>query len=400
MSSPASSLTATAKNVRIESIDLLRGVVMLIMALDHVRDYFHQGAFLYDPTDLTHTTPVVFFTRWITHFCAPVFTFLAGTSAFLSRSRKTTRELSWFLFTRGVWLVVLETLVVTPGWTFNPYVVLIWQVIWSIGISMICLSVLVYLPIRYILLIGIACIAAHDLLDNVRVAGEGTGAFSWAILHEQKFFQFSHAGIFVGYPVLPWIGVMAAGYCFGQLYAPAVDAAKRKKILIRLGVGAIVLFVIVRTLNFYGDPKPWLPQHNSAFTLLSFLNTSKYPPSFLYLLMTLGPSFLFLAYTEKPLNRFAKMIVVFGRVPLFFYIVHIYVIHLLAIGGALLCGYKSSDMVISTWVTLSPGLKGYGFGLPVVYTIWILLLIGLYPLCKWYDRYKSAHRANKWLSYL
>lgn len=170
--------------------------------------------------------------------------------------------------------------------------------------------------------------------------------------------------------------------------------------MIRLGVGAIVLFVIVRTLNFYGDPKPWLPQHNSAFTLLSFLNTSKYPPSFLYLLMTLGPSFLFLAYTEKPLNRFAKMIVVFGRVPLFFYIVHIYVIHLLAIGGALLCGYKSSDMVISTWVTLSPGLKGYGFGLPVVYTIWILLLIGLYPLCKWYDRYKSAHRANKWLSYL
>lgn len=395
-----STLTAQVKNKRVESIDLLRGFVMLVMALDHVRDYFHQGAYLYDPTDLTHTTPALFFTRWITHFCAPIFTFLAGTAAYLSKSRKTTKELSFFLFTRGLWLVVLEMLVVTPGWTFHPYVILIWQVIWSIGISMICLSLLIYFPMPLILVIGLLCMTAHNLLDNVHVPGEGGNAFFWAFLHEQRLFSFSYIDIFVGYPIIPWIGTMATGYCFGRLYASDVDPARRKKALIRLGVGVTMLFIIVRTLNIYGDPHAWAPQHNSVFTLLSFLNTTKYQPSFLYLLMTLGPAFLFLAYAERPLNGFTKKVLVFGRVPLFFYIIHIYFIHLLAVVGAQICGYKWTDMIISTWVTLSPGLKGYGFSLGIVYLIWIGVLVVMYPLCKWYDRYKSNHKEKKWLSYL
>lgn len=391
---------AAAKSKRIESVDLLRGVVMLIMALDHVRDYFHNDAFLFNPTDLTQTSTALFFTRWITHFCAPVFTFLAGTAACISRSKKSRKELSFFLFTRGLWLVLVEILVITPGWTFNPYAVLILQVIWSIGISMVCLSVLIYLPKRLILGIGIVLIAAHNLLDNVHVAGNGLPSFLWSFLHEQRFFAAGHLGIFLGYPILPWIGIMATGYCLGGLYAADYDAVKRKKILIYLGLGAIALFILIRAINVYGDPSSWAVQKTPVFTFLSFLNTTKYPPSLLYTLMTIGPAFLFLAFTEKPLNAITAKIAVFGRVPMFYYIVHIYLIHLLAIGAAVINGHKWSDMILTTWVSMSPQLKGYGFSLPVVYIIWIILLIGLYPLCKWYDAYKRNHREKWWLSYL
>jgi len=393
--------TTSIKTKRIESIDLLRGLIIIIMALDHVRDYFHADAYLYNPTDLAQTSAVLFFTRWITHFCAPVFAFLAGTSAFLNGLKKTKKELSYFLLTRGLWLVVMEFLVITLEWTFNPaYPVFLVQVIWSLGVSMICLAALIHLPRKAILVTGIILVAGHNLLDNVHVPGTGAASIFWAFLHEQRFFMIGNTGLFVGYPIIPWIGIMATGYCFGTLYAPGYNAAKRKRTLIYLGTGAIALFILLRGANIYGEPAHWSTQKDPLFSFLSFLNTSKYPPSLLYTLMTLGPSCLFLAFAEGPLNRFTEKLVVIGRVPMFFYILHIVFIHLLAVFAAMITGYKASDMVLSTWVTDSPQLKGYGFSLLTVYLLWIAVVIALYPLCKRYDAYKRSHREKQWLSYI
>lgn len=391
-----------AAGKRVSSIDLLRGTVMLIMALDHVRDYFHADAYLYDPTDLEHTSVVLFFTRWITHFCAPVFVFLAGTSAYLYGNKRSRKELSFFLFTRGLWLVLAELFIVTLGWTFNLfYSIYILQVIWAIGASMMLLAALIYLPRPLLLLIGILFIGAHNLLDTVHVPGNNAGAFIWALVHERNAFHFGHFNFLVGYPVVPWLGIMITGYCFGILYTPGYDAVKRRKTLRLLGFGAILLFILVRLSNWYGDPSHWQTQRNGAFTLLSFLNTTKYPPSFLYTLMTLGPALLFLAATEKPLNAFTEKIVVFGRVPMFYYLLHIFLIHLLAVVALVLTGRPWQQMVVDNWVTAVPQLQGYGFSLLVTYLIWIVLLVVLYPLCKWYDRYKRTHQQQQWwLSYL
>jgi len=388
---------------RIESIDLLRGIVIIIMALDHVRDYFHHSAYIYDPTDFSQTSVWIFFTRWITHFCAPVFTFLAGTSACLIGFRKTRKEVSFFLFTRGLILVIGEVTLITLGWTFNlAYPVLILQVIWSIGISMIALSTLVYLPRWAILAIGILLIAGHNLLDSVHVQGKGLTSFFWSLLHEQNFsFVYGHFLVIVGYPVIPWIGIIATGYCLGSLYAPGYDPVKRKKTLLSVGMAVSLLFIIIRAINVYGDPHPWSVQKNSLFTFLSFLNTTKYPPSLLYSLMTLGPAIVFLALAEKPLNALTEKISVFGRVPMFFYIVHIYFIHLFAMIAATFSGYKWSDMILHTWVTANSQLRGFGFNLLVVYILWIVVIVLLYPLCKWYDQYKRTHLTQqKWLSYI
>ncbi|WP_246197908.1 DUF1624 domain-containing protein [Chitinophaga agrisoli] len=386
---------------RIQSIDLLRGTIMIIMALDHVRDYFHNSAFVFDPTDLTQTSGILFFTRWITHFCAPLFTFLAGTSAYLVGTRKSKKELSFFLLTRGLWLVFLEYAVITLLWTFNPqYPVFLIQVIWSLGVSMIFLSALIYLPWGAILAIGLILIAGHNLLDTVHVPGQGGPSIFWAFLHEQRFFPLGSRGIFVGYPIIPWIGIMATGYCFGRLYTPSFDAATRKKLLLYLGFGAITLFIVIRAINIYGDPAHWAVQRTSFFTFLSFLNTTKYPPSLLYTLMTLGPACLFLAFTEKPLNGFTEKITIFGRVPMFFYLLHIPLIHLMAFIGAAICGHSWSDMILTNWVSASPALAGYGFNLGIVYLLWVLVILALYPLCKRYDAYKRAHKENQWLSYI
>jgi uncharacterized membrane protein len=397
----AASRSSAIKSKRIHSIDLLRGTVMIIMALDHVRDYFHSGAFEFDPTDLSRTSPVLFFTRWITHFCAPVFTFLAGASAYLNGVKKTKKELSFFLFTRGLWLVLAEVFIITLGWTFNPfYPVLILQVIWSIGVSMIVLSAMIFLPMRFILIIGLLLITGHNLLDGFHATGNTGSDFLFAALHEQHFFPGQPFSVMLGYPVLPWIGIMLTGYAFGQLYLPTFDAGKRKKLLIYLGVGAIALFIIVRFINIYGDPAHWSVQKTPVLTFLSFLKTTKYPPSLLYTLMTLGPAMLFLAFAEKPLKWLGEKLVVFGRIPMFFYILHIYLIHLLAVIAAVASGYKWSDMILTGWVSMNAQLNGYGYSLLTVYVLWILMIIGVYPLCKWYDNYKRAHREKWWLSYI
>jgi uncharacterized membrane protein len=387
---------------RIESIDLLRGLVMIIMALDHIRGYFHNSAFLYSPEDLTQTNVILFFTRWITHFCAPVFVFLAGTSAYLYGAKRTRKELSFFLFTRGLWLVFAELSIVTLFWTFNPsFHFLNLQVIWAIGIGMIVLSAMIYMNRRLILLTGILLIAGHNLLDNVHVPGGGILSFFWAALHDPKYFTLGNAVLHVHYPLLPWIGIMAIGYCFGSLYASSYDPEKRRKMLLSFGFGSILLFVILRSGNFYGDAAHWSIQKNAIFSFLSFLNVSKYPPSLLYILVTLGPALVFLALTEKPLNVLTQKITVFGRVPMFYYLTHLFLIHLFAIIGAVIAGYKWSDMILTSLVNRQPELKGYGFDLIVVYIIWIALILILYPFCKWFDHYKRTHQSVKWwLSYL
>jgi uncharacterized membrane protein len=392
--------TLISKSGRIESIDLLRGLVMVIMALDHTRDYFHYYSFLHDPTDLTLTTPAIFLTRWITHFCAPIFMLLTGASAFLYGEKKGKKALSRFLFTRGLFLIFLELTVINFAWNFNIHFPEIdFLVMWSLGFSMIILSLLIHLPKKLILAIGIILVVGHNLLDSVHVTGNGFGAFCWSLLHEAHEFAYGEEKIFVAYPVIPWIGIIALGYSLGSLYSKNYDSAKRKKLLMQLGISAILTFVVIRMSNLYGDMVPWTRQSSPVLTILSFINVTKYPPSLLYTLMTLGCGLVFLALAEKQLGRAGKFFLVFGRVPMFYYILHIYLLHLLGVFATTLCGHQWSDMVFYSLIE-NKKLNGYGFSLPVVYLVWMIVVVILYLPCKWYDRYKTSHREKWWLSYL
>jgi uncharacterized membrane protein len=386
---------------RITSIDLLRGIIMMLMALDHVRDYFHNDAMMHDPLDLQTTTPILFFTRWITHYCAPIFVFLAGTSAYLSGLKKSKKELSRFLITRGLWLIFIEFAVVTFGWTFNPfYNMLAVQVIWAIGMSMLILGLLVWLPFPVILGVGLFIVFGHNMLDGPEAVRNGDVGFWWDLLHHGGFKQYEYTSghaVLVIYPFVPWAGVMAAGYCFGKLFEPSVDAAWRKKVLLYGGLGLIAFFVLLRFSNAYGDPNTWSSQRSLGYTVLSFINTCKYPPSLLYLSMTIGPALIFLALTESTQNRSASVATVFGRVPFFYYILHLYVIHLLVVVAFYLSGYTSADIVSDAPFLFRP--PQFGFSLWAVYAIWILVLIILYPICSRYNTYKSTHK-SWWLSYL
>lgn len=408
---------------RIDSIDLLRGIVMVIMMLDHTRDFAHSGAFLLDPTDLSHTTTTLFLTRWITHFCAPVFVFLAGTGAYLQFARgKSKRDLSKFLISRGLWLIFLELTVVKVGVFFNfDYRFFgFLQVIWVIGVSMIVLAALIHLPLKIIAGFGLLMIFLHNLLDRVHVAGwrgpgtpvPGVAAKLWILLHEPfSFFPivgFPSPVVMVVYNIIPWVGVMAVGYAFGSLYQR--DAAQRKRLLLRLGVISIGLFVVLRALQLYGDPAHWSRQKNVVFTVLSFLNTTKYPPSLLFLLMTLGPAMLALWWfestatviVEKPslLTRLRNAFVTFGRVPLFFYLLQWYTAHLIAVIAGLIAGQPVAYQFASPLDKFGgPPPEGIGFRLWVVYLFWIGGVLLLYPLCKWFAGVK-ARRKDWWLSYL
>ena len=391
-------MTVSLTKSRIESIDLLKGLVMVVMALDHVRDYFHFSAFLFDPADPARSTLPIFFTRWITHFCAPAFSFLAGLSAFLVSKRKTPAELSRFLASRGLWLVFMEIFVVSFAWMFDiQFRTILLVTIWSLGISMIALAGLIHLPKKVLLVFCCVVIFGHNLFDGVHL----TGNVLWEMLHDGGAVTLSeHTQIFLGYPLVPWIAVMALGYYFGAYYNSSVEPAQRKKIFNIIGVVALILFVILRWTNVYGDAVLFEHGDNATQGIISFFNPSKYPPSLQYLLMTLGATFLVLANSEKLKGSIVNFFSTFGRVPFFYYILHLYLIHSLAMIFAELTGFGWQLFILPNWISFVPGFTGYGVSLLVVYLIWIGVVLLLYPLCKWFDGYKQRNREKWWLSYL
>lgn len=397
---------------RIYSVDLLRGIVMMIMLLDHTRDYVHSAGMLFDPTDLSQTNVPLFFTRWITHYCAPVFVFLSGVSIYLQRmAGKTNGELSRFLFTRGVWLIVLEFTIVRFGFSFNlDYSFFgMAQVIWVIGVSMVAMAGLIYLPVRIAGFLGLAMIVLHNLLDgfqvppNIAFAGQpAPDAFQslWLVLHQQGIVPlFGGASIiFVAYPLIPWVGVMAAGWTMGRVFEWEAD--RRRNFLLIAGAAATVLFIVLRFANVYGDPVPWSVQSSPEFTFLSFLNTAKYPASLLFLLMTLGPALLVLAAADKISGEalWQRICIVFGKVPMFFYILQWFVAHL----AGILLAFFAGKQIAHYFQNMGPSMNipaDHGFPLWVVYAAWIGGLIVLYPLCKWWGRLKQQ-RKHWLLNYL
>jgi uncharacterized membrane protein len=390
---------------RIESIDVLRGIVMVIMALDHVRDYFHYAANLDNPLNLATTTPQLFFTRWITHFCAPVFVLLSGVSIYLQGLRKTKKELSLFLLKRGLWLILVEVVVVSFAWTFNPnYDYVFFQVIWAIGISMVLLSVLIHLPMRYIFLLGLLIVAGHDAFDKMEAGSGYVHNFLWDLLHDAFFSRyplFQQHTLMIAYPFLPWLGVMLLGYCLGTWFNPAYAAEKRRSNLNWLGLGLLVFFVVLRFTNIYGDPVVWSSQRNALYSFLSFININKYPPSLLYLCVTLGPAMLLLPVLERSSNDFTRAMGVYGRVAFFYYILHIYLTHFISAIGFFLRGHTMAESKLTgpnyPFNFLVPG---DGYYLPMVYFVWIFIVLSAYPLCKWYDQYKTSHKEKWWLSYV
>ena len=384
----------TAK--RIAAIDILRGIIMILMALDHVRDFFSNFK-EYNALDLQHASAVMFLTRWITHFCAPVFIFLAGASAFLSLSRgKTKKEAFLFLISRGLWLIVLEFTIIRFGWQFNvDYSLVFVQVIWAIGWSMIVLSLLIAFPIPVIAVIALAIIFLHNTLDNIHSVAMGKAAPLWNILHEQGPIAFGdHGTLFVFYPLVPWIGVMAAGYCFGSLLLLPEDRRNKKMYLI--GIACLVVFFILRATNMYGDPFPWEPQVTWGRTALAFLKVNKYPPSLLYLLLTIGSAIAAIPLLEKMNNGLGRFFTVYGRVPMFYYILHIYLIHSMALVIGLLLGFPS-DIFTSNGGIFNLN-NGWGFSLPIVYLCWVCTVVLLYYPCLWFMQLKIRNK-SWWLSY-
>lgn len=386
--------------VRIGSIDLMRGIVMIIMAIDHVRDFWDPTP--YDPTDLSKASAALFLTRWITHFCAPTFMFLAGTSAWLwARNTNATRgALQRFLVSRGLWLVLLELTVISFSWRFDFHGVVL-QVIWALGWSMVILAGLLWLPRRAIAAFGLLLVLGHNLLDGVHfkdVAAYGQAwGWAWSALHEFHVAPVGGAGFLValGYPLVPWCGVMALGYCFGELLEQ--PAPVRDRWMRILGASAIALFLLLRLSNFYGEAQLWQPNPRGwLYTVLGVLDVTKYPPSLLYLLMTLGPVLLLLPWLERRRGAWVKPVSVFGRVPFFFYLLHLPLLHSGAVIAALLVYGKAPGPAFLA-DSLPPG---YEPSLLRLYLVWAAAVLILYPLCKWYAGYKSRHKEYWWLSYL
>jgi uncharacterized membrane protein len=373
----------SADEGRIVSVDLLRALVVALMALDHTRDFFGSGGF--NPRDVTE--PALFLTRWITHFCAPTFVLLAGLSAFLYGRGRSIAETSRFLFTRGLWLMLIDLTLIKFGWRFEfDFFHLGMGVVFVIGASMIALAALVWLPRWAIAAVALVMIAGHNLLDGISAETWGANAWLWHILHERG--EATLGGGFEGYvlyPLIPWIGVMAAGYTLGPVMQREPEARQRR--LYVMGAAITLGFVVLRASNLYGDPASWTVQENWLSTLLSFVNCEKYPPSLLFLMMTLGPALMLLGAFEQARGRFAQVLAMFGQVPFFFYVVHIYLIHALAI---------VTGLALTGVFTLTPLL---GFSLPQIYLVWLTVLALLYPICRWFAGLKARGTAW-WWSYL
>ncbi|MDX2165559.1 MAG: heparan-alpha-glucosaminide N-acetyltransferase domain-containing protein [Deltaproteobacteria bacterium] len=373
---------------RNQAIDWLRGLVMIVMALDHSR------TFVGSEVDMHSAGPALYATRWITHFCAPVFVLLAGMAAYLhGRQLGTTRALSRYLLTRGVWLAVLEVTLVRLVWIF--YVgpeILVLQVIWAIGASMVVLAGLVWLPRGAIAAFALGLVAGHNLLDGVEADQLGGLRWLWLLLHEfGRLEPFSGARWFVVYPLIPWVGVMAAGYVIGPW--AALPRVERRARFLRVGVGVTAGFVLLRAANLYGDPLPWSLDGGWLRALLSFLDCEKYPPSLLYLAMTLGPALCLLAAMDRPLGPWAARVAIYGRVPLFYYVLHLLFIHL----GAIALAWP----MLGVAAVAHPFAAGepLGYSLWAVYGLWIAVVLALYPLCRWFAEVKRRSD-SPWLSYL
>jgi uncharacterized membrane protein len=383
---------------RIDSIDVLRGIIMILMALDHTRDYF--GDLGVSPTNLATTSVPLFLTRWITHFCAPVFFLLTGTGAFLSLRRMSRGELSRFLLTRGLWLILLEISLIRFLWQFNfDYQVLLLNVIWALGWAMLVLALLVHLPAWAVTAFGLVLIAGHNLFDGVQAASLGALQPAWHLLHVPGFLRDAPGRVFIAYPLIPWIGVTAVGYGLGQVYA--WEAERRRRFLLRVGLAAVGAFLVLRAINVYGDPLRWSPQANGPFTVLSFINTSKYPPSLLFLLMTLGPALLVLRGLDGGTPQLLRPALTYGRVPFFYYLMHILLLHLLAVLLASLRFGDIGPMFQSPSVDRFPITQppGWPLPLPMVYLIWAGVVLALYPFCRWFANVR-ARNPGRWLSYL
>jgi uncharacterized membrane protein len=381
---------------RVRGLDVLRGLVIVLMVIDHVRYFLSSARF--DPTDPAQTTAALFFTRWITHFCAPVFMLLAGAGAYLSLGRGRTKpDVSRYLLTRGLWLLVLELTVARFGWQFNlDYGFSSALVFWALGWSMIALAALVWLSVPWIGVLGVLMIAGHNLCDGVAADDWGSLGWLWTILHQPGMLTVGPGvQFFVLYPLIPWIGVMAAGYAFGRL--ATLPPSRRDRIYLMLGAALTIAFVLLRLGNWYGDPSPWTLQETGWRTALSFLNTTKYPASLLFLLMTLGPAIALLPALERMRGPLAEILLTIGRVPLFFWLLHVPLIHLVALGFSLA---RYGEII--PWLVRNPPTslpEGYGYGLGVVYAVTFAVVAGLYPLCRWYADLKRRRR-DPWLSYL
>lgn len=390
-----------AAPTRVLSIDALRGLVMIVMALDHVRDFFHRAAMSSSPTDLAVTTPVLFFTRWITHLCAPVFMLTAGIGAYLYwvTGRRTQAQLSWFLASRGLWLIALELTVMQLAYNFDfssryPIFLL---VLWVLGACMIVLAALVWLPVPVLALLSIAAIALHHLLDGLRSTSP-----LWILLHQVGAFPFAGRVFIAAYPLVPWFAVMAAGFCLGAVFT--ADSGTRRRLLLRLGTLMTIAFLVIRAINVYGDPSPWSWQSSATVTILSFLNTTKYPPSLAFLLMTLGPALMLLAWWERGSFSRGHPLIVFGRVPLFYFVAHFYLAHALAVMlAAAVYGSAAWRFMFQPVPSMGgPAASfppGFGYDLWVTYVAWIVVVVALYPACRWFAEVKQRHRSG-WLSYL
>lgn len=376
-------------------MDVLRGVIMILMALDHTRDFF--GIPGENPTNLATASAGLFLTRWVTHFCAPVFFLLTGTGAFLALRRRTPAELSRFLLTRGLWLIFAEVVLLRClAYQFNfDFRVTMLLVLWSLGWAMIVLAALVHFPAWVATAFGVVLIASHNLLDRVQSTHP-----LWVILHQPGFvLNTPDHVVFAAYPLIPWIGVTAAGYGLGQVYR--WDPERRRRLLLRLGLALTAAFFLVRGLNIYGDPVPWTSMATPLFTVLSFFNVNKYPPSLSFLLMTLGPALLFLRAVDRRVPGLLRPAIIIGKVPFFYYMLHFALIHVLAVATCWV-GWGSPH-----WMFESPDLghypfsppPGWGWGLPVVYLVWALVVLLMYPLCRWFAGVK-ARRTEAWLSYL
>ena len=398
-------MDSTLKPGRLLSIDMLRGFVMVVMALDHVRDFFHTGAMSFSPTDLEKTTPALFFTRWITHFCLPVFVFTAGIGTYLwwQQRDRSRAQLSRFLWTRGIWFILLEVTVMRFAYNFNfsGQFLLLLLILWIFGICMIAMAALIYVPIRWLAICSVAVIALHNCLDRVLPASFGSASWAWNLMHQPGVINFAGHQALVTYTFLPWIAVMAAGFCFGKILT--LESTARRRIMLSIGLSATVAFLVIRTINLYGDPAPWSVQKSAVFTVLSFLNCTKYPASLDFLLMTLGPAILFLTYLDRCSLK-TNPLVVLGRVPLFYFILHFYAIHTLAV---LMAWFRYGGAAFSFMFNPLPSMGGprqlfpanFGYNLWTVYVLWGVTLVSLYPICRWFARFKAT-RHSWWSGYL